>query len=423
MRVISDLHVHSRYSRAVSRDLDLEGLDAWAFKKGVDLVGTGDFTHPGWFRDIKSRLVQDSGGFYSLTTKGRTRFALTSEISCIYSKGGKTRRIHSVLVAPSIEAVELFNQQLKKVGKLESDGRPILGLDVERLLGMALDTSPDFIFIPAHIWTPWFSMFGSESGFDSVEECFGGLASKITAVETGLSSDPPMNWRLSQLDKCQIVSFSDAHSLPNLGREATVFEMPELTFKHLQSALRGGANADSQISETIEFYPEEGKYHWDGHRACHISYAPSETKKRQGICPVCKKELVVGVLHRVDALADRPEGFKPSTPSFDGAGRPPFRSLVPLQEIIAEAFDVGKQSKSVQSEYERLISALGSEFSILLDKTFDEIASIAPPNIVEAIRRVRERRLKIEPGFDGVFGQVKIFNKAERRRFGQKSLF
>ncbi len=415
MRIIADLHVHSRYSRAVSRSLDLDGLDAWAHKKGIDLVGTGDFTHPGWMREIKTKLVQGTNGFYSLKTKGHVQFALTSEISCIYSKGGRTRRIHSVLVAPSIETVDLFNQQLKKVGKLESDGRPILGLDVARLLEMALAVSPDFIFIPAHIWTPWFSMFGSESGYDSIEECFGKLASNITAIETGLSSDPPMNWRLSQLDKCQIVSFSDAHSLPNLGREATVFEMPGLSFEHLQTALRGAA-ATSKISETIEFYPEEGKYHWDGHRSCHISYAPSETKKRQGICPVCKKRLVVGVMNRVDALADRPEGFQPKN-------RPPFRSLVPLQEIIAEAFDVGKQSKSVQTEYERLINELGSEFGILLDKTVEEIADAAAPNIVEAIRRVRAGRLKIEPGYDGVFGKVKIFSPAERRRFGQKSLF
>ncbi|MDD5039591.1 MAG: endonuclease Q family protein [Patescibacteria group bacterium] len=404
---IADLHFHSKYSRAVSRDMDLEHIAQWARTKGIDVATTADFTHPVWYAELQKKLQREDDGLYSLKNNGHaTRFMLTTEISCIYSKSGKTRRVHHVIIMPDLEAVKKINGRLNLIGNLKSDGRPILGLDSKELLKIVLDTSPDAMLIPAHIWTPWFSMFGSMSGFDTVEECFEDLSPHIHAVETGLSSDPAMNWRLSQLDRMQIVSFSDAHSPQNLGREATVFELPQLSYGNLTNALKG-KKTTSSIAHTIEFYPEEGRYHWDGHRNCAVRLAPAETKKLKGICPKCKKRMTVGVLYRANLLADRPDGYKP-------ANRPPYRSLVPLREIIGEALNVGPASKKVQAEYESLIQVGKNELNILLNVPTEELAAMTLPKIAEGIERVRAGKLTISPGYDGEYGTVHVFSEAER---------
>jgi len=417
MEYITDLHFHSKYSRAVSRDMDLEHIAKWAKIKGLNVVTTADFTHPAWFRELKEKLILKDNGLYQLKNqKSDIFFALTTEISCIYSKGGKTRRIHLVTVAPDLPAVDKINAQLNLIGNLKSDGRPILGLDAKKLIKIVLEASPEAMVIPAHIWTPWFSLFGSESGFDSLEECFEEMTSHIYAIETGLSSDPPMNWRLSQLDRMAITSSSDAHSPANLGREATVFELERLNYQNIIKALKQQGGNKNKIAYTIEFFPEEGRYHWDGHRVCNIRYSPVETKKHKGICPVCKKPLTIGVLNRADKLADRPEGYKPTN-------RPPYKSLVPLQEIIGEAFGKGKNTKGVQAEYERLVKSGQSEFNILVKMPIDELAKITEPTIAEGIKRVREGKITALAGYDGVYGTVKVFDERKKGGNGQKSLF
>lgn len=417
MEYITDLHFHSKYSRAVSRDMDLEHIAKWAKIKGLHVVTTADFTHPTWFRELKEKLILKDNGLYQLKDqKSDIFFTLTTEISCIYSKGGKTRRIHLVAVAPDLPAVDKINAQLNLIGNLKSDGRPILGLDAKELVKIVLKASPAAMVIPAHIWTPWFSLFGSESGFDSLEECFEEMTPHIYAIETGLSSDPAMNWRLSQLDRLAITSSSDAHSPANLGREATAFELEKLTYQNILKALKQQGRDKNKIAYTIEFFPEEGKYHWDGHRLCDLRLSPAQTKKYKGICPVCKKPLTIGVLNRVDKLADRPEGFKP-------ANRPAYKSLVPLQEIIAETLGKGKNTKGVQAEYERLTKSGQSEFNILTTMPIDELTKITEPAIAEGVKRVREGKITVLAGYDGVYGTVKVFSDKEKKAIGQSKLF
>lgn len=416
MRFISDLHIHSKYSRAVSKQMEIPTIARWAKLKGIKIVGTADFTHPGWFAHLAETLEPAEDGLYQ--QKGQdspiTRFLLSTELSCIYKKNDKSRRIHIVVLIKSLKSVKKINATLNFRFNIKSDGRPILGIDVKDLAKLILDIDPDTIIIPAHAWTPWFALFGSESGFDSFEECFEELSDKIPAIETGLSSDPKMNWRLSQLDNKAIVSFSDAHSPANLGREATVFELESLSYNNIAEALFNKSKKN-KIAYTIEFFPQEGKYHYDGHRLCDITFAPKETLRHKCVCPKCGKPLTVGVMHRVEKLADRPDNIQPKN-------RPTYKSIVPLQEIIAEALDRGKGTKSVQTEYQNLTKQI-DEFTILLSTPLPEIAKITLPKIAEGIKRVREGKINVQPGYDGVFGTVSIFSAAEKSASGQTLLF
>jgi uncharacterized protein (TIGR00375 family) len=421
MRQIADLHIHSPYSRAVSKEMTLENLDVWAMKKGIGILGTGDFTHPAWFGEIEKKLEEREPGLFALKTNKSnqaTRFILTTEISSIYSKKNKTRRIHNLIFAPSLETVKKINTQLGWIGNIKSDGRPILGLDAKELLRIVLEVDPNCFLVPCHAWTPWFSIFGSMSGFNSVEECFEELSDKIFALETGLSSDPAMNWRLSQLDKYTLISNSDAHSPANLGREACAFEISpdKFSFEEIKRIIK--EKDKEKFLYTIEFFPEEGKYHYDGHRLCQTRLAPKETKKYNGICPVCGKPMTIGVMSRVEELADREENFTPKNYI-------PFKSLVPLQEIIAEALGQGKLTKSVNEEYEKIISKGGNEFKVLLDLSEAELKNITLPKIAEGIMKVRRKELFVLPGYDGEYGTVKIFSQEEKPSspLAQQSLF
>lgn len=399
MKLIGDFHIHSRFARACSKALNIENLDKWAQIKGINVLGTGDFTHPQWFKELKKNLEPAEQGLYKFKNN-ETRFLLTAEISNIYSKGGKVRRIHTIIFTPSLEAVEKINHKLTLAGfNLKSDGRPILGQDVKDTVKIILDICPDCFIVPAHAWTPWFSIFGSMSGFDTIEECFEELTPKIFAIETGLSSDPAMNWRLSALDKIAIISNSDAHSLENLGREANVFDC-ELSYKGIIEAIK--SKDPKKFLYTIEFFPEEGKYHYDGHRVCQVRLSPEETKKHKGLCPKCRKPVTVGVMNRVAQLADRKSGGKLAKVI-------PYKSLVPLAQIIGGALGVGVKSKAVKKEYDNLIKKFGSEFKILLEVELSKLAAETLPKIAEGIERVREGKLQIEPGYDGEYGKVKIF--------------
>ncbi|MCP6726879.1 MAG: endonuclease Q family protein [Patescibacteria group bacterium] len=415
MRFIADLHIHSKYARATSPDMNLENLDVWAHKKGIDVISASDFTHPEWFKELSKKLEESEQGLYKL--KGSTlptRFILTTEVSCIYSKNDRVRRIHLLIFAPSLAVVAKINAQLGIRGKLGSDGRPILGMDAKEVLKIALDASPECMIVPAHAWTPWFSIFGSKSGFDTIEECFDEYTKYITAIETGLSSDPAMNWRLSALDDINLISNSDSHSLAKIGREANIFDT-EKTYKGISDVLKKKDN--KKFLFTVEFFPEEGRYHYDGHRLCKLSFAPAESKKHNNICPTCKKPLVIGVLNRVGELADRKEGEKPENAV-------PFKHLIPLQEIIAEAFSVGVATKRTQEEYEKVVSSLKNEFYVLLDATPLELKDVASPEVVEGIMRIREGKVQIEPGYDGEYGKISIFKEGEQREdITQKSLF
>jgi len=460
MRFIADFHIHSKYSRATSKDMVLEELDRWADDKGILVMGTGDFTHPVWFNEIKTKLEPVEPGLYKLkkefklpTIKGTfsdTRFILTAEISGIYSRGGKTRRIHNILFSPSIEVVEKINSALSAIGNLKSDGRPILGLDSEKLAEIVFGIDEDIAIVPSHAWTPWFSIFGSMSGFDSIEECFGKYADRIFAIETGLSSDPAMNWRLSKLDKIALISNSDSHSLQKIGREANIFDT-ELSYAGIIEAIKDGIPTSREKAEqnaelrgnfgvsqretssiqhssafiaTLEFFPEEGKYHYDGHRVCGVVFSPEETKKHKGICPVCKRPLTVGVVYRIDQLADsKPEVInKGNYHHFNN--RVPYYNLVPLNEIISEAFGVGTASKKVKEAYLDLIKKFGSELKILLEISEEELRKSVDPIIVEGIKRVREGKVEIRPGYDGEYGEVEIFKDGEREKMKiQQALF
>lgn len=407
MRFIADFHIHSKYSRATSKDMNLENLAKWARIKGLKVLGTGDFTHPEWFQNLKEKLVPAEPGLLKIKDGDNpTRFILTSEISCIYSKNNRVRKIHVLIFAPSLEVVGKINAHLNLVGNLKSDGRPILGLDAKELAKIILGISPDCFIVPAHAWTPWFSIFGSKSGFDSIEECFEEYSKHIYAIETGLSSDPPMNWRLSALDKIALISNSDAHSPRKIGREANVFDT-DLSYDAIVGAIKD--KDPRRFLYTIEFFPEEGKYHYDGHRVCEISLTPSESKKYNNICPTCGRPLTIGVMNRVEKLADRKQGYGPN-------GAIPFKSLVPLEEIIAESLGVTTASKQVGVEYKNLIEKLGSEFNVLLTATKQDLLGATLPEITEGIIRTREGRVSITPGYDGVYGKVSIFSKDEQKK-------
>ncbi|MDR7484594.1 MAG: endonuclease Q family protein [Armatimonadota bacterium] len=400
MRIIADLHLHSRYSRATSRDMDVENMARWAKIKGIALLGTGDFTHPVWLRELRAKLRPTDRGLY---VHGGTHFMLTVEVSCIYTARGRLRKIHHIVCAPSFEVADRINAVLGRFGNLLADGRPTLALPSDRLVEYVMEISPDCMVIPAHAWTPWFSLYGSMSGFDTIAECFGDQLRHIAAVETGLSSDPPMNWRLSELDRVVLVSNSDAHSPAKLGREANVFACP-LDYFEIMRVLREKDTA--RFLYTIEFFPEEGKYHYDGHRACNRRMTPKETKAAGGRCPVCGKPPTVGVLHRVETLADREEGFVPE-------GAVPYRNLIPLEEIIAEARGSQPGTAGVREEYFNLCRTFGGEFAVLLDAPIDEVARHSSARVAEGLRRVREGRVSIAPGYDGVFGEISIFKDGE----------
>ena len=411
MKFIADFHLHSKYSRATSKEMDLESLDKWAKIKGIKVLGTGDFTHPEWFTNLKEKLMPAEPGLFKLKSDDQTRFILTSEISCIYSKKNRVRKIHIVIFAPSFDIVEKINTHLGWIGNLKSDGRPILGLDAKELAKIVLGISGDCLVIPAHCMTPWFAIFGSKSGFDSIEECFEEYSKYIYAVETGLSADPKMLWRMPNLDKITLISNSDAHSPQKIGREANVFDA-ELSYQEIAKIIK--EKDAKKFLYTIEFFPEEGKYHYDGHRNCEIRLSPSESKKYNNICPTCGRPLTIGVMNRINSLAGREEGF-------DLEGAIPFKSLIPLNEIIAESLGMTVVSKKVGEEYNTLIKKLGSEFHILLDATKEDIASATLPEIAEGIIRVREGKVFIAPGYDGVFGKIKIFSKDEQKNLSKQS--
>jgi uncharacterized protein (TIGR00375 family) len=434
MRQILDLHIHSRYSRACSPDLTLANIDATCRIKGVDIIATGDFTYPAWFSDIKNELEEiktsplppprpsgtppraggeknyqgeGKSGLYRLkdAKDDKVKFILSTELALIYKGGGKARRIHLVVHAPEIKAVEELNKYLDKKFNIRSDGRPILGMSTPDLMKLCFSIHPQFLIYPAHIWTPWFSVFGSKSGFDKLEECFGGYTEQVYALETGLSSDPEMNWRVSALDRLTILSNSDAHSPRNIAREANVFDLTDVTYDEIYQAIK--KKDLSKVKSTIEFYPEEGMYHFDGHRDCGVVMIPAAAKKIKGICPKCKKPLTIGVAARVEELADRPEGFKPKD-------MPGFTKLVELDKIIAQALGVkSRSSKQVRLAYDQLIKALGSELHVLLDVPVDEIGRAAGERIGEGVRRVRAGELEIKPGYDGQYGEVIIFKPEE----------
>jgi uncharacterized protein (TIGR00375 family) len=399
-RIIADLHVHSGFSRATSKDMNVATMALWAKKKGINLLGTGDFTHPIHFANLKAALKSAGNGLYTTSIEPSVFFMLTAEISSIYSFKGKVRRIHNIIMSPSIEIAEKINSALKKRGNLSSDGRPILGTPAKDLLKIVLDISEDCLFVPAHAWTPWFSVFGSNSGFDSIEECFGEYSKYIYAIETGLSSDPEMNWRLSALDRITLISNSDAHSPGKLGREVNIFKC-KMDYYEIMDAIK--KKDKKRFLYTVEFFPEEGKYHYDGHRLCNILFSPEETKKHNNICPVCKKPLTVGVMNRVNEIADRKEGFIPDNAI-------PSKHMVPLEEIIAEAFNSKVNTVKVKREYEKLV-ALHTEFEILIDLPEAELYKIADRKITEGILKVRAGDINIIPGYDGVYGRISIFSK------------
>ena len=419
MTFYADLHVHSKYSRATSRNSDLEHLALWARKKGIGIVATGDFTHPAWRAELKEKLVPAEPGLFRLrpdlerfveerlpracrSASTAVRFMLSVEISTIYKKFDRTRKIHHLIYTPDFESTDRVVDSLSRIGNLHSDGRPILGLDSRHLLEIALESGPGSYLVPAHIWTPWFAALGSKSGFDAIDDCYGDLARHIFAVETGLSSDPPMNWRVSQLDRFRLVSNSDAHSPEKLGREVCVFDT-ELDYFALRRALETGEG----YGGTLEFFPEEGKYHLDGHRNCRVRLSPGETRARDGLCPACGKPLTVGVMHRVEDLADRPEETAP--PETAGT----MQSLVPLPEILSEIHQVGAKSKRVARHYESLLGRLGPELPLLNALPLEDIAPASSSLVAEAVARLRRQEVIRHAGYDGVYGTIRLFEDAE----------
>ncbi len=428
MRFIADLHVHSKYSMATAKDLDLERLHEAAQLRGISLVGTGDFTHPAWYAELKEKLVPAGEGVFRLrddlaaaaddgvpeSCRGDVRFMLQCEISNIYKKDGATRKNHHVIFVPDLDAAARFNARLDAVGNITSDGRPILGMDARDLLEILLECSPDAILIPAHIWTPWFSVLGSKSGFDAVADCYGDLIGEIFAAETGLSSDPPMNWRVSALDRFALVSNSDAHSPATLGRNANVFDT-DPAYPAIRDALK--AKDPARCLGTLDLYPQEGKYHYDGHRKCGVCLHPDQTRDLDGRCPECGKPVTVGVLSRVAELADRPEGTVPETAL-------PCRHIIPLPEILSEILGVGPKSKKVQTQYGRILELFGPELPILLDRPTEEIDRAGVRHLGEAIARMRAEQVHLQPGYDGEYGVIRLFTGEEREAWsGQRSLF
>ncbi len=423
---IADLHIHSRYSRACSKSLSPATVAHWAQLKGIKVVGTGDITHPSWLQELEAALVEDGTGLLSLRSdlaeevaasvppscRFPVRFMLTGEVSTIYRSGERTRKLHHVIFLPDFASARKFAEKLGELGTITSDGRPILGVDSRVILELLLSLDNGAFLVPAHIWTQWFSLLGAKSGFDSVEECFGDLASEIFALETGLSSDPPMNWRLSALDRYTLISNSDAHSPRKLARECNLFKT-ELSFDAIRAALKSGEG----FLGTIEFFPEEGKYHYDGHRSCGVRLSPSETRALGGKCPVCGKPVTVGVMHRVEQLADRPHNV--SSPKGHT-----FERLIPLEEVIAESVGAGPGTKRVQKLYFHLLSKLGPELEVLRKADLEAVGETAGPAVGEALRRVRNEEVYIAAGYDGVFGSIHIFDQEERQgAFVQLSLF
>ena len=433
MQILADLQLHSKYSRAVSSRMDLTEIATWCVKKGIDLVATGDWTHPLWFREIKNNLKEVSPGIFSLKSDGKgelskVRFLLSTEISSIYLQGQKQRRVHNLIFSPSIATCEKIIREMQRRGSnLMSDGRPIVGISSKDLLEMTLNIDPEALFIPAHAWTPWFSIFGSKSGFDSIEECFGNLSKHIFAIETGLSSDPIMNWQIKDLDNRSLLSFSDAHSGPKLGREATVFipinnppagglTIDNLSYQDIVDAIKQNPKGKLKIGYTIEFFPEEGKYHWSGHRVCNIRYNPLEVKEKGTVCPVCHRPLTIGVENRVNDLAGqtiapsdciRIENKAGMTFIYDpGKKRRPFVSLVPLLEVLMELNNGSPTKAGV--EYERLTTVFGTEFDIIFRKTYEELVKTGGEGLAQAIARMRRRDVTVDPGYDGVFGTVRL---------------
>lgn len=421
MAYVADLHIHSRFSRACSSQINVPNLAKWARWKGVDLIGTGDFLHPLWKNELKANLEDLGNGLFQFDG---IKFLLTNEISCIYTDKGKSRRIHLVVCLPSLSSLENLSQEfLKRRVNIASDGRPIIGWSATQLCETVWGVEPKALIIPAHIWTPWFSLFGSQSGYDFLSECFGEFSDQIYAVETGLSSEPAMNWRIAELDNKSIVSFSDAHSLPNLGREATIFK-GNLSYDELVDDLK-----KQNLVGTIEFFPEEGKYHYSGHRNCQVVYGPDELKQKGTVCPVCGKKLTVGVMQRVEDLATRSEA-ELELVREDGIirskkfpNRPGFKMLVQLDTIIAEALNSTSKSLKVQNEYDKLIGNLGAELWILTKAPIDKISSISGPKIAEGVQRVRESKLSIIPGYDNTYGVVKIWGDEGGKGTKQIGLF
>ncbi len=409
MDYIADLHIHSRYSAACSDRLTIENINAAAVEKGIGIIGTGDFTHPKWLSEIKDSLVEGGDGIYRLKSGSGTNFILTSEVCTIFDKGG-TKKIHNCMLAPSIAAVEQINEALAKHGNLAADGRPVLMMSAEELANAVKGASPESIIFPAHAWTPWFGALGAMSGFNSLEDAYGSAAKHIAAYETGLSSDPPMNWRVSSLDKYSMISNSDAHSLPKIGREATVLDVKEISYKEIADSINS-----RRIRMTVEFYPEEGKYHYDGHRNCKVSLSPEESKKYNGICPVCRKKLTIGVMHRVEELADRKNGYVPK----DAAS---YVHAVPLLEIISAVTGKGQSTETVAGIYRNLIKKFGNEMNTLISAKPEHIIK-EDKKIGEAIERIRQERIRVTPGYDGVFGIVDLFSDAvSAKNHGQRTI-
>jgi uncharacterized protein (TIGR00375 family) len=430
MKFIADLHIHSKFSRATSREMTLDNMAYWAKVKGISLVASGDFTHPEWFFLTKEKLEPAGNGFFRLKNiqpsangyfKGLpfklddVHFVLSTEISFIYSKKGKVRKVHLLLLAPDFEAVEKINGRLSGLGNLRSDGRPILGMDAKQFIRIVADLCPRCVVIPSHIWTPWFSLFGANSGFDSIEECFEETTPFIFALETGLSSDPPMNWRLSALDKYVLVSNSDAHSPSKLGREANVFNT-DFSYKGLVDALR--TKNPEKFLYTIEFFPQEGKYHYDGHRKCGVVFSPRESRLHKDICPKCGKRLTIGVMHRVEELADREDGVRPPS-------KIPYKNLIPLNEIIAAAIEKTPECQSAWDIYFRFIHEFGNESRILTEVPVSELARLQPERVSQGVDNMRKGAVRIVPGHDGFYGQISLFEKEqpEEDAGGQLTLF
>jgi uncharacterized protein (TIGR00375 family) len=401
MEFIADFHIHSKYSRATSKDMDIQHIAEWAKLKGITLMGTGDFTHHLWLEELKANLEDLGNGLFKYR---EVYFILTSEISSIYSKNGRGYRIHNMVFSPSLKTTDKINETLARYGNLASDGRPILGMDAADLARIIFDIDENCMVVPGHIWTPWFSLFGSMSGFDRIEDCFEGQAPKIFALETGLSSDPGMNWRLSALDRFSLISNSDSHSPSKIGREANIFDCA-LDYKTIRDTLK--TKDKKRFLSTIEFFPEEGKYHFDGHRLCAVRLSPSQTRQHQGRCPKCGKKVTVGVMNRVEQLADRPAGYLPTNAI-------PYKNLIPLDEIIAEARGVGRTSIAVERDYQGYVSKFGTEFDILFRLPKEDLVKGLPSRVAEGILRVREGKVSIKAGFDGEYGKISIFGDEEK---------
>lgn len=414
MQKIIDLHIHSKYARATSKYFDLAEMLKWSEIKGVDIISCADFTHPAWFRELKNNLVEDNNsGLYKLKdSKSTVRFLIATEVSCIYRQNEQTRRVHLCILMPNLPAAEKFNQALSERGaKLAADGRPILGMSAKQVLEIMLEVDERAMMIPAHAWTPWFAVFGSKSGFNSLEECFEDLTPQIKAIETGLSSDPIMNWQLSELDNITLISNSDAHSGPHIGREANVMDLVENTYDEIVEIIKTNPSADGKekFLYTIEFFPEEGMYHWDGHRACNFSCSPEESKKYKNICPKCKKILTIGVSSRVLELADL------SLDKINKNKHIPYKSIVPLPDLLADYFGMNRNSKKVQNLFFSIIASAGNEFRVLLDLSLSELEKLMPIDLAKGIIKMRESKIKLIPGFDGEYGKIEIFSETERQ--------